>query len=210
MELLTFEQLRLVIVVYTSALAPLILIPILHSRKLIPWWVLRFYMAMFVVCALGWELWFNYGLVAGDNVTLRRVDILNQMIPLHINGLLNSLADAGSIGCGTLLLVWLLMGRREAIYREWDWRVLGLLLVVFVGQNIIVEIFLYHDQLAEGKPISWAPLSPAGPWFDPILFQFGERSIRLSSQLPWLILTPLLYFGLIRFLTSPQSAGRSH
>ena len=155
MDLLSFEQLRLVIVVYLSALMPLILIPILHRQKLIPSWVLRFYGAMFVVCALGWELWFNYGLVAGDSVSVRRVDILNQMIPLHINGLLNSLADAGTICCGGLLLVWLLMGRGDSVYREWNWRVFSLLMVIFIGQNIFVEMFLYHDQLADGKHLSW-------------------------------------------------------
>lgn len=209
MDLLTFEQLRLVVVVYVSALAPLILIPILHSRQLIPSWVLRFYMGMFVVCALGWELWFNYGLVAGDSVSLRRVDSLNQLIPLHINAVLNSLADAGTICCGGLLLIWLAMGRRDSIYRVWNWQVFALLMVVFVGQNIFVEMFLYHDQLAEGKRLSWAPLSPLGPWFDPILFQFGERSIRLGSQLPWLILTPLLYLGLIRYFKSLESGQSS-
>jgi len=206
LDLLSFEQLRLVIVVYLSALMPLILIPILHRQKLIPSWVLRFYGAMFVVCALGWELWFNYGLVAGDSVSVRRVDILNQMIPLHINGLLNSLADAGTICCGGLLLVWLLMGRGDSVYREWNWRVFSLLMVIFIGQNIFVEMFLYHDQLADGKHLSWAPLSPLGIWFDPILFQFNDRSIRLSSQLPWLILTPLLYLGLIRFLPQSKSS----
>ena len=194
------------IVVYLSALMPLILIPILHRQKLIPSWVLRFYGAMFVVCALGWELWFNYGLVAGDSVSVRRVDILNQMIPLHINGLLNSLADAGTICCGGLLLVWLLMGRGDSVYREWNWRVFSLLMVIFIGQNIFVEMFLYHDQLADGKHLSWAPLSPLGIRFDPVLFQFNDRSIRLSSQLPWLILTPLLYLGLIRFLPQSKSS----
>ncbi|MBT6115116.1 MAG: hypothetical protein HOH41_05325, partial [Porticoccaceae bacterium] len=164
------------------------------------------YGAMFVVCALGWELWFNYGLVAGDSVSVRRVDILNQMIPLHINGLLNSLADAGTICCGGLLLVWLLMGRGDSVYREWNWRVFSLLMVIFIGQNIFVEMFLYHDQLADGKHLSWAPLSPLGMWFDPILFQFNDRSIRLSSQLPWLILTPLLYLGLIRLLPQSKSS----
>lgn len=200
LEHLTFEQLRLVIVVYTSALVPLLLIPILHWRKLIPAWVLPFYVTVFIVCAIGWELWFNYGLVAGDSVNIRRAEVLNQTIPLHINGLLNSLADAGTICCGTLLLVWLLMGRQSSIYRQWHWSVFVLLGTIFIGQNIIVEMFLYHDQLAEGTRLSWAPLSPLGPWFDPILFEFNDRTIRLSSQLPWLLMTPLIYGGLIKTL----------
>ena len=200
LEHLTFEQLRLVIVVYTSALVPLLLIPILHWRKLIPAWVLPFYVTVFIVCAIGWELWFNYGLVAGDSVNIRRAEVLNQTIPLHINGLLNSLADAGTICCGTLLLVWLLMGRQSSIYRQWHWSVFVLLGTIFIGQNIMVEMFLYHDQLAEGTRLSWAPLSPLGPWFDPILFEFNDRTIRLSSQLPWLLMTPLIYGGLIKTL----------
>ena len=209
MDILTFEQIRLVVVVYCSALVPLILIPTLHIRKSIPAWVLPFYITMFIVCAFGWELWFNYGLVAGDSVTVRRVDILNQMLPMRINGLLNSLADAGAICCGSLLLVWLAMGRRNSIYRQWDWGVFGLLLVIFIGQNILVEMFLYHDQLSEGKQLSWAPLSPLGPWFDPVLLEINDRTLRLSSQVPWLLLTPLVYLGLIKFLNAGDQAVES-
>lgn len=209
MDLLTYEQLRLVIVVYLSALTPVVLIPFLHCRKSIPTWVLPFYITMFVVCALGWELWFNYGAIAGDSVNIRRAEALNQIIPLHINGLLNSLADAGTICCGSLMLVWLLMGRQGSLYRQWNWTVFALLMTIFVGQNIFVEMFLYHDQLAEGTKLSWAPLSPFGPWFDPILFEFNQRSIRLSSQLPWLILTPLIYLALINVLNRSEYATAS-
>ena len=203
---LTFEQLRLVVIVYSSAIIPLLAIPIFHHRKLIPSWVLPFYIKAFFLCLIGWEIWFNYGLVAGDSVNIRRADVLNQMIPLHINGLLNSLADAGTICCGTLLVVWLAMGRQDFVYRQWSWKVFSLLLVVFVGENIMVEMFLYHDQLADGTVLSWAPLSPTGPWFNPVLWEFQGRSIMLASQLPWLIATPLIYGGLIRSFKSPQLA----
>ena len=71
-EYLTFEQLRLVIVVYTSSLVPLILIPYLYRNNRIPTWVPYIYAISFIVCALGWELWFNYGFIYGDNVDLRR------------------------------------------------------------------------------------------------------------------------------------------
>jgi hypothetical protein len=202
---LTFEQLRLVVIVYSSAIIPLLAIPILHHRKLIPSWVLPFYIKTFFLCLIGWEIWFNYGLVAGDSVNIGRADVLDQMIPLHINGLLNSLADAGTICCGTLL-VWLAMGRQDFVYRQWSWKVFSLLLVVFLEQNIMVEMFLYHDQLADGKMLSWAPLSPAGQWFNPVLWEFQRRSIMLASQLPWLIATPLIYEGLIRSFKSPQRA----
>ena len=61
-NILTFEQLRLVIVVYTSAIIPLILIPYLTWKNLIPSWVIMIYVISFLACALGWEIWFTYGL----------------------------------------------------------------------------------------------------------------------------------------------------
>ena len=88
METLTYEQLRIVLVVYSSAILPLVLIPILHIKRLIPSWVLRVYIASFIICALGWELWFNYGIVQGDSVETRRALQLNQRIPLHLNWIL--------------------------------------------------------------------------------------------------------------------------
>ena len=140
MDALTFEQLRLVIVVYSSSIIPLVLIPILHVRNLIPKWVLPFYIRLFFICAIGWEIWFNYGSVAGDSVGVRRADILNQLIPVHLNWVLNSLADAGAICCGGLLLAWLILGRKSEGFKTWRWNVLGRRLVGCRGQNMIGEM----------------------------------------------------------------------
>tara|TARA_B110000003_G_scaffold218184_1_gene217802 strand:- start:2721 stop:3362 length:642 start_codon:yes stop_codon:yes gene_type:complete len=201
---LTFEQLRLVLVVYSSALLPLVLIPLLNWRRIIPTWVLPFYFKMFLLCAIGWEIWFTYGLVGGDDISVRRADVLNQLLPIHLNWLLNSLADAGAICCGSLLLIWLVKGRPDSLYNEWNWSIFLALLVLFISQNIVVELFLYHDQLAEGKLLSWAPLSPFGSWFNPALAEFNGRSLMLCSQLPWLLLTPLIYLALIRTVNSSK------
>jgi len=207
LDALTFEQLRLVIVVYSSSIIPLVLIPILHVRNLIPKWVLPLYVRLFFICAIGWEIWFNYGFVAGDNVGVRRADILNQLIPVHLNWVLNSLADAGAICCGGLFLAWLILGRKSEGFKTWRWSVFGLLLVGFIGQNILVEMYLYHDQLSVDKPLSWAPLAPTGPWFNPLLWEYDGRSIMFQSQLPWLIMTPLVYLELIRTLKSSSPHG---
>ena len=64
-------------------------------------------------------------------------------------------------------------------------------------QNLCVELFLYHDQLSEGKLLSWAPLAPTGQYFNPLLFEFNDRSVMLQSQLPWLILPAVLYKAVI-------------
>lgn len=194
------EHLRVIIVVYTSAILPLILIPLLQYKNLIPKWSLTFYVATFLVCAFGWEIWFTYGLWAGDPVDIRRVAILNEMIPTHINWILNSLADAGAITMGGLLFTWLVFSKDSTIFRQWDWRVFSFLLLIFLGQNIIVEMFLYHDQLAEGKSLSWAPLVPTGPWINPTLFEFNDRTITLQGQISWLLMTPIIYYGLIQYL----------
>lgn len=201
------EHIGLVTVVYVSSIGPLLLIPYLRFKKVIPDWVPIVYVASFLVCALGWEMWFTYGWVAGDPVDLRRAADLTAAIPVHLNWLLNSLADAGSICLGGLLLVWRVFGRDGSVFREWHWGAFMVLLVWFLGQNIFVEMFLYHDQLAGGKPLSWAPLVPTGPWFNPTLFAFGDRTITLQGQVSWLLMTPLFYGGLISYLKRRETGA---
>ena len=200
MDALTFEQLRIVVVLYSTATVPLLLILLLHIKRLIPSWVLPVYLTTFAVCALGWELWFNYGLVQGDSVEVRRAWALNQHIPMHLNWALNSLADAGAICCGGLLLCWLSFGRDKQLFQRWRSGVFLFLLAFFVGQNILVEMFLYHDQLAVGKQLSWAPMSPLGSFWNPVLFEFADRTITLQGQMPWLMMTPLFYWQLLKFV----------
>lgn len=200
LEALTFEQLRLVVVLYTSALVPPVFLGYLYLKGLLANWVPKFYILMIVVCAIGWEIWFSYGILFGDEISIRRSEILNLYIPADINWLLNSMADSGAIICGLLWLVWILKGRDSTIFREWNWSCFLLILFLFIGQNLLVEMFLYHDQLAVDKMISWAPLSPLAHWINPILFQFEGRTVMLQTQLPWLILTPIIYGGLIMYL----------
>lgn len=197
-------HLRLVAVVYTSALLPLILVPILRAKRVIPAWTVHVYVASFIACAVGWELWFTYGLVFGDPVDARRAPELSAAIPMHLNWILNSLADAGSVCLGGLLLVWLASGRSAGVFRRWHWGAFAVLLLWFMGQNIAVEMFLYHDQLAEGKALSWAPLAPTAPWFNPTLFKLSDRTITLQGQVPWLLMAPLFYAALIRHVRASE------
>jgi hypothetical protein len=197
---MSFEHLRVILVVYASAIGPLLLIPFLLKKKLIPSWVPLVYLVSFIACAIGWELWFTYGWIDGAPVYERRAATLNNYLPFHLNWALNSLADAGSICLGGILLLHLLLGTNSNHLKQWHWPAFWILLFWFMGQNIIVEMFLYHDQLAVGKALSWAPLAPTGPWFNPVLFEFGDRTITLQGQLPWLIMTPIFYAILIRYL----------
>ena len=192
---MTLEELRVITIVYVSALAPLIIY--FYKKDRIPLWVPSIYIGSFLLCSLGWELWFTYGWIDGDPVNIRRSEALNQWIPLHINWLLNSMADAGTISLGGLWLMWKFSGKNNQIFQAWNWSAFSVLFIWCITQNIFVELFLYHDQLSEGKSLSWAPLAPTGQFFNPLLFEFNERSVMLQTQLPWLIISPILYIAAI-------------
>ena len=191
--MMTFEELRVVVVVYTTAILPIIILFNLYLKGQLSSSTLKIYFTTFIFCALGWELWFTYGIYAGDPVDIRRSDILNQFLPKHINWLMNSLADAGTICLGGILLTGKLLRSDRTVFNQWNYGAFIILLVWSIGQNVFVEIFLYHDQLAVGKDLSWAPLAPTGPWMNPILFQFDDRTVTLHGQIPWLLMTPILY-----------------
>ena len=192
---MTLEELRVITIVYVSALAPLIIY--FYKKDRIPLWVPSIYIGSFLLCSLGWELWFTYGWIDGDPVNIRRSEALNRWIPLHINWLLNSMADAGTISLGGLWLMWKFSGKNNQVFQAWNWSAFSILFIWCITQNIFVELFLYHDQLSEGKPLSWAPLAPTGQFFNPLLFEFNERSVMLQTQLPWLIISPILYIAAI-------------
>ena len=189
------EEFRVVTVVYIAVLAPLT-IYFLNKHK-IPDWVPSFYIVGIIVCALGWELWFTYGWIDGDPVDSRRSVVLNDWLPKNINWLLNSMADAGTVLIGGVWLMWISHKKNSKVFTQWNWSAFCILMIWCISQNVLVEMFLYHDQLAEGKPLSWAPLSPFGPYFNPLLFEFNSRTIMLQTQIPWMILPWFFYRTLI-------------
>ena len=192
---MTLEELRVITIVYVSAVAPLIIY--FYKKDKIPLWVPSIYLGSFLVCALGWELWFTYGWIDGDPVNLRRSETLNLWIPIHLNWLLNSMADAGTISLGGLWLMWKYSKKNSQVFEQWSWPAFSILLIWCIAQNLFVELFLYHDQLSEGKLLSWAPLSPIVQFYNPLLFEFNQRSVMLQTQLPWLIISPILYKAVI-------------
>lgn len=200
---MSLEEARVIVVVYTAVLLPLIIY--FFNKSKIPSWVPSFYIIAVIVCALGWEIWFTFGWLDGDPVDMRRSVALNTWLPKNINWLLNSMGDAGAVLLGGFWLMWLTHNKDNSVFLEWKWSAFIVLLAWCIGQNILVEMFLYHDQLAEGKPLSWAPLSPLGPYFNPILFEFNNRTIMLQSQMPWLILPWFFYITLINLNKSKNT-----
>ena len=193
---MSFEEIRFIFVVYASSILPIILF--IKYRSKLPSWVPIIYVGSFIVCALGWEIWFTYGLINGESVIERRADVLNQWIPLHLNWILNSLADAGTVCLGGLYLMWVLNNKEQSIFLKWRWGPFLILLAWCIGQNLLVELFLYYDQLSEGKNLSWAPLIPTGNIYNPLIFEFNGRSVMFQTQFPWIILPPFLYMTVIK------------
>lgn len=193
---MSFEEIRIICVVYTSVIFPLIIY--FKYKSILPTWVSVIYLGSFFACAIGWELWFTYGWVDGVSVDLRRTEALNFWLPKDINWLMNSLGDAGAVMLGGLWLMWRYAKKDHDIFNKWNWNAFAVLMIWCIGQNILVEMFLYHDQISEGKALSWAPLSPLGPYFNPLLFEFNDRSLMLQTQVPWLILPALIYATIIK------------
>ena len=185
------EEFRVILVVYISAVLPIYIY--LKNKSNLPFWVPTIYLSSFIVCAIGWELWFTYGWIDGDSVSIRRSEALNYWLPIHINWLMNSLADAGTITLGGLWLMWRFTGKNLNIFTYWNWKAFSIFMVWCIAQNVLVEIFLYHDQLSIGKDLSWAPLSPLGPYINPLLLEFNNRSLMLQTQIPWIILPAFIY-----------------
>ena len=76
-------------------------------------WVLLTLISSFVIAALGWELWINYGLLNGEEVNLRRSEALSCAIPMNINWIVNSLGDTGIVWFGILLVRWIFRNKES-------------------------------------------------------------------------------------------------
>ena len=69
-----------------------------------------------------------------------------------------------------------------------------------LADGAIALIGLLASWLAYGKKEQmlqrwhWAPLAPNGPYYNPVLFSLGDRSVSLQGQIPSLLMTPLFYW----------------
>lgn len=186
---LTEQQAFVVRNLYLTALFPLAVVMALYLLGRLPRWVLIVYASSFLICAVGWEVWYTYGLVGGLPVEARRAPAMSAAIPQHLNWVLTSLFDAAVCVIG-LLLIWLIYGRKDTAFRQWRWPAVMVLFAWFVGQNVYVE-YMIHDQVRPGLPLSWAPLIPTGPWLNTVLFEIDGRAITFQTQLPWVLMVPV-------------------
>ena len=208
---LTEQQAFVVRNLYLSALVPLVTMISLYALRRIPRWVMAVYAYSFLICAVGWEIWYTYGLVGGLPVDARRAAAMSEAVPQHLNWVLTSLFDAAICVIG-LLLIWLIYGCRDVAFKRWKWPAAAVLFALFVGQNVYVE-YVIHDQVQPGLPLSWAPLIPTGPWLNFVLFEIDGRAITFQTQLPWVLMVPV-FSGLVvwchrRYAIPQPTRGRS-
>tara|TARA_B110000003_G_C16639394_1_gene529597 strand:- start:202 stop:828 length:627 start_codon:yes stop_codon:yes gene_type:complete len=190
-------ELWLVARIYIAAILPVLLSIYFYLTKQISYHYGIILISTFFLASLGWEVWMTYGFAGGLPVDLRRSDGLNCAIPIHLNWILNSLADTLVVWIGLYLLK--LKYKNKSPFIKWQWSAFFILLLWFVTQNIYVEAFLYHLQLGSNGDISWAPFHPLGSWFNPILFEIMGRPVTLQSQSSWVLMTPLIYYLSIWF-----------
>ena len=151
-----------ILLTYTMALLPLlIVVPCSFvsmlptgrncARERLPLWVLRLYVAFFFVCALGWEIWFTFGIIPpGASVSKRRCPTgnesgctNNQQLPEEINWIVCALADAGCVCMVGILIVYVCSGREKSIaFTTLTWSGTFCVAIWFIGQNVLIEYLI--------------------------------------------------------------------
>ena len=112
-------------------------------------------MLVFIVCA-GWD----YSHISLINAIHMKEELRPwQWIPLH---LLFSIQD--------FTKMWVLNNREQSIFLKWHWSSFLILLAWCIGQNLLVELFLYYDQLGEEI-------------YNPLIFEFNGRSVMFQTHL---------------------------
>ena len=191
-------ELSLVIRLYIVASLPLLLALYYIVKNRVSRSTSLILLSSFLIVALGWEIWLTYGINGGLPVDERRTLALSCAIPIHLNWILNSLADVMIIWVG-LFLVKAYYKNQTSAFMKWKWGAFFILFTWFIAQNIYVEAFFYHLQLGSNGDLSWAPLQPLGSWYNPILFKIAGSPITFQSQSSWVLMTPIVYWLSIHF-----------
>ena len=191
---------------YFDAIEGPVILACLYLLRRLPKWVLICYCCGFTICALGWELWWTFG-IFGDSVEDRRGHCANRTIPMEINWLLNSSTD-GKIMLMCILLSWLSFGCSTRQFGCWDLRVWLIFVVYGFAQQMLVTAMSQDDlkgqQGGTGIGFGWAPLSPIP--VDHTLFSIGSTKFSFQVMQPWILAPHALYvaFVLIYQRFSPE------
>ena len=187
-----------VLVVYTVSISPIILFLYLTAKGQMKKWITYTIISSFFIAMFGWEIWLNFGILDGQHVNMRRSEALSCAIPSSINWLTNSLGDVSIVWFGIIILSFIYKNKKTP-FEKFIIPAFIILLSWFVLQNIWVEIVLYYNQVGGDVRLSWAPLMPLGPWFNPTLFSISGKEVSFQGQIVWVLATPIYYFVMIYF-----------
>jgi hypothetical protein len=145
------------------------------SAYVIPAWMGKVYIANFVLCFFGFEIWMTYGWVNGDSEQARTGDLIDPLL----NAIVMSAGDA-LIGLAQVAVVKGVLGNDA--FRRWNWRALGLMLALGLLQNFLVT-YILRAKIKVGQ-VAWAPLMP---------YQ-GPNVVQIQEG--WL-LQPFLFYAIL-------------
>eukprot|EP00466_Bigelowiella_natans_P020610 jgi/Bigna1/134354/aug1.24_g9062 len=175
-----------IFVIYTLALVPIPLLIIQFTFRPGLRWISAVYGYSVFLCAVGWEIWWTFGILNGDPVNVRRESkTLNKFIPQSINWLVNSLAD-GTVTLLGILLLSLYRAKPLAKFSLIDFFVLY---IWFNFQDILASALLFANQLDTGT-LSLAPFAPFHVTWNPVAM-IGPVAVNI--ELPWLI-SPFFWY----------------
>jgi hypothetical protein len=189
---------RRVLVVYTVSISPIFLFFYLTTIGQMKKWITYTIISSFFIAMFGWEIWLNFGILDGQHVDMRRSEALSCAIPSSINWLINSLGDVSIVWFGIIILSFIYKNKKLP-FEKFIIPAFIVLLSWFVLQNIWVEIVLYYNQVGGDARLSWAPLMPLGPWYNPTLFSINGREVTFQGQIVWLLAAPIYYLVMIYF-----------
>mmetsp|Transcript_13565 Transcript_13565/g.25859 ORF Transcript_13565/g.25859 Transcript_13565/m.25859 type:complete len:229 (-) Transcript_13565:328-1014(-) len=179
------SDLMTLVMSYASALAPFPFLAVCAARRKTRW-IVNVWFATVVMGAIGWEVWWTFGIWEGDPVKQRRQSaLLNKYLPQCIEWLVMSLGD-GTIG---VLAVGLLHARRRKPLRRFHLSDAICVGLFFIVQDILVGTFMFGQQLNTGT-ISRAPLSPWHPTWNPVMEMMG---ISFNFEVTWLFMSFIWY-----------------
>ena len=91
-----------------------------------------------------------------------------------------------------ILLLFILLGAYIELFPAW---VVDLCFVSVVICALGMASWLAYSKKEQIlQRWHWAPLAPNGPYYNPVLFSLGDRSVSLQGQIPSLLMTPLFYW----------------
>mmetsp|Transcript_1822 Transcript_1822/g.2587 ORF Transcript_1822/g.2587 Transcript_1822/m.2587 type:complete len:235 (-) Transcript_1822:127-831(-) len=172
-------------IVYSNALIPIPMVILMSMKKDLRW-VAAVYLFTVILAACGWETWWTFGFVDGENVNdIYTSKLLKTYLPAKVCWLLNSLCD----GTVALITISLLASYRRKPLEKASLLDAVVIAIFFNLQDLLVSVFCYEQVLLSGKT-GLAPFSPVHAKWNPVT---SVGQFEISVELPWIFMSFFWY-----------------